>query len=168
LTKYQTLTEEALESWEYVRQGVVEEVENLAAADLDFRPTSDNRSTRELVHHIIESSIMWSRELSRPDGDFTRGSFAELVAEAAPYVGGVQGRDELLHLLRSAWTEGDRAIRDAGELHMLQWIRRFDGEQGTRLAWLNHGIDHEMYHRGQLALYARLVGRVPALTQRIG
>ena len=58
-------------------------------------------------------------------------------------------------------------IRDVGELFMLQRITRFDGEQGTRIAWMNHGISHEDYHRGQVALYARLVGRVPALTQLI-
>ena len=50
---------------------------------------------------------------------------------------------------------------------MLQLIRRFDGKMGTRLAWMHHGISHEEYHRGQLALYARLLGRVPALTQLI-
>ncbi|MDZ7363128.1 MAG: hypothetical protein ONB46_20750 [candidate division KSB1 bacterium] len=50
---------------------------------------------------------------------------------------------------------------------MLQYITRFDGLKGTRLAWMNHGISHEEYHRGQLALYARLLGRVPALTQLI-
>jgi len=50
---------------------------------------------------------------------------------------------------------------------MLQWIRRFDGKPGTRLTWMNHGISHEEYHRGQLALYARLLGRVPALTRLI-
>ena len=50
---------------------------------------------------------------------------------------------------------------------MLQLIRRFDGKLGTRLAWMQHGIAHEEYHRGQLALYARLLGRVPALTQLI-
>jgi uncharacterized damage-inducible protein DinB len=50
---------------------------------------------------------------------------------------------------------------------MLQHIRRFDGEMGTRLAWMISGISHEDYHRGQLALFARLMGRVPALTKRI-
>jgi uncharacterized damage-inducible protein DinB len=50
---------------------------------------------------------------------------------------------------------------------MLQNIRRFDGQMGTRLAWMHHGISHEEYHRGQLALCARLLGRVPALTKRI-
>ncbi|MBI1723113.1 MAG: hypothetical protein HYR48_04310, partial [Gemmatimonadetes bacterium] len=43
----------------------------------------------------------------------------------------------------------------------------FDGRQGTKLAWVQHGIAQEWYHRGQLALYARLLGLVPALTRRI-
>ncbi len=63
--------------------------------------------------------------------------------------------------------DGERALRRAGELHILQSIRRFDGKPGTRLAWMNHGIAHEEYHRGQIALYARLLGRVPALTRLI-
>jgi uncharacterized damage-inducible protein DinB len=35
------------------------------------------------------------------------------------------------------------------------------------LAWLQHGIAQEMYHRGQLVLYERLLGIEPALTRRI-
>jgi uncharacterized damage-inducible protein DinB len=50
---------------------------------------------------------------------------------------------------------------------MLQTIRQFNGERATRLSWMQHGIGHEEYHRGQLAVYARLVGRVPALTKLI-
>jgi uncharacterized damage-inducible protein DinB len=70
-------------------------------------------------------------------------------------------------MLTRTHADGARRIRTAGELLMLQQITRFDGERGTRLAWMNHGISHEDYHRGQIALYARLVGRVPALTQLI-
>ncbi len=50
---------------------------------------------------------------------------------------------------------------------LLQAITRFDGKQGTRLAWIYHGIAHEEYHKGQLALYARLRGKTPALTKLI-
>jgi uncharacterized damage-inducible protein DinB len=50
---------------------------------------------------------------------------------------------------------------------MLQLIERFDGEMGTRLAWLHHGIAQEEYHRGQLCTYARLIGVEPALTRLI-
>ena len=58
-------------------------------------------------------------------------------------------------------------IRSAGEVWMLQRIRQFDGSMATRLSWMHHGVAHEEYHRGQIALYARLVGRVPALTKLI-
>ncbi|MCG6989123.1 MAG: hypothetical protein LJF06_13220, partial [Gemmatimonadetes bacterium] len=74
---------------------------------------------------------------------------------------------ELLARLKKTHREMDAAVREAGELHMMQNIRRFDGLPGTRLAWFQHGVQHESYHRGQLALIARLVGEVPALTQRI-
>jgi uncharacterized damage-inducible protein DinB len=50
---------------------------------------------------------------------------------------------------------------------MLQHITRFDGNRGTRMAWLWHGIDQEMYHRGQVTVYARLLGIEPALTKMI-
>jgi uncharacterized damage-inducible protein DinB len=32
---------------------------------------------------------------------------------------------------------------------------------------MHHGIGHEEYHRGQIALAARLLGHVPALTKLI-
>ena len=50
---------------------------------------------------------------------------------------------------------------------MMKPIVQFNGEPASRLTWLNHAIAHEEYHRGQLALYARLLGRVPALTKLI-
>jgi uncharacterized damage-inducible protein DinB len=70
-------------------------------------------------------------------------------------------------MLRTQLADGEKTFRTAGELHLLQTIRRFDGVMGTRLAWLNHGIAQEMYHRGQLTLYARLLGHEPALTRKI-
>jgi hypothetical protein len=54
-----SLAEEALESWEYARNGVIEEVENLSEGDVDFRPTAESRSTREIVRHILESALRW-------------------------------------------------------------------------------------------------------------
>ncbi|HZD05577.1 MAG TPA: DinB family protein, partial [Longimicrobiales bacterium] len=75
--------------------------------------------------------------------------------------------EELRSLLTTSFAEGAASFRAVGNVHMLQLIRRFDGKYGTRLAWLQHGIEHESYHRGQLAAWVRLSGRVPALTQAI-
>jgi uncharacterized damage-inducible protein DinB len=168
MAAYTTLLEEALEAWEYCRAGVVEEAANIPEEGWDFRPAEGARSVRELVRHVIESGLMAAGELTRPDGDFRRQAFPGFIREYAGHVAGVAERGALLRMLSDTREEGDRRFRDVGELFMLGPIHRFDGEPGTRLAWLHHAVQHEMYHRGQLALYARMLGRVPALTQRIG
>lgn len=166
-TPYHSVLEEALEAWGYARDGVIDEVENLPADRFDFRPAPQSRSVTELVQHIIESGRMMGGELTRPDGDFRRQSYTEFVEEYASDVRDVTTKKDLLKWLRSTHAEDDRKFREAGELAILQYIHRFDGLPGTRLAWLHHGIAHEEYHRGQLTVYARLLGLEPALTQQI-
>ena len=162
-----TLLEEALEAWKYTRDGVVDELRNIPEKELSFRPAPASRSALELVQHILESGLMMSGELSRPDGDFRRKSYEGFLHEHGRGVSGWRTKPSLMAALKKTQADGEKKIRHAGELHMLQNIRRFDGEMGTRFAWMQHGISHEEYHRGQLALYARLMGRVPALTKRI-
>lgn len=167
MTEPGTLLEEALAAWEYARRGVIEEVENLPAEELGFRPAPESRSAAELVRHVVQSGTMMAGELSRADGDFARQGFEEHVREHGAAAEGAESKDDLLRLLRETHAEGERRLREAGAEHLLRPIRQFDGTYAARLTWMHHGIGHEEYHRGQLALYARLLGRVPALTQRI-
>jgi uncharacterized damage-inducible protein DinB len=167
MTDYKTLLEETLEAWEFSRQGVIAEVRNVSEKDVDFRASDESRTFGELVRHIIESGNLMAGELARPDGDFRRKSYEGLLVEYGRGVASLRSKRQLLAALRQTHSEGEKRIRRAGELHMLQNIRRFDGKMGTRFAWMNHAISHEEYHRGQLAIYARLVGRVPALTKLI-
>jgi uncharacterized damage-inducible protein DinB len=167
MTARTTVLEEVLEAWRYTREGVIDELKNLPDKDLSFRPAADSRMAFELVQHIIESGMMMAGELSRADGDFRRKSYEGFLHEYGRGVSAWRTKATLLAALRKTHSDSEKRIRAVGELHMLQQIRRFDGEMGTRLAWMNHGISHEEYHRGQLALYARLMGRVPALTKRI-
>jgi uncharacterized damage-inducible protein DinB len=164
---FQSLLDETLEAWAYTRSSFIREIQNLSPADLLFRPRPESRTPMELAAHVVESGLMMAGELSRADGNFQRKPYPQLVREYARGIRPAQNRSEVVRLLKRTHKEGERKIRAAGELHMLQWITRFDGERGSRLAWMNHGISHEEYHRGQLALFARLVGRVPALTQLI-
>lgn len=164
---FNTLLEETLESWRDVRGGLIEEVENIPEDRFDFRPAPQVKSVTELVQHILEVAVMMTGELTRRDTDFRRAPWPDLLRLYAAHVYEAKTKPELLDLLVSSLGEAESKFREAGELHMLQLIERFDGEQGTRLAWLHHGIAQEMYHRGQLAAYARLLGEVPALTQRI-
>jgi uncharacterized damage-inducible protein DinB len=165
-----TALDEALEAWQYTRSGIISEIRNLPDVSLTFRPTPTARTAAEIAIHIVESGLMMSGELSRPDGNFRRKSFPQFMKEYAKGIkplGAKPNKKQLVQLLTKTQADGAQKLANAGDLHMLQLITRFDGVQGTRLAWMNHGISHEEYHRGQLALYARLVGRVPALTQLI-
>jgi uncharacterized damage-inducible protein DinB len=163
----QSLLDEALEAWAYTRSGVIREIQNLSESDLQFKPHPESRTPLEIAIHIVKSGLMMAGELARPDGNFQRKSYPQLIKEYARGIEPVAKRVEIIKVLKRTHVEGERKIRSAGELHMLQWITRFDGERGSRLAWMNHGISHEEYHRGQIALCARLAGRVPALTQLI-
>jgi len=159
--------EEALESWADVRGLVIGEAENIPAGRYDFRPTPEVRSVAELLVHILEVSEMMVGELCRPDGDFKRRPFPKLIAEYDGDVRNLRTKEELLAALHSTLDRGVGRFREAGPAHLAGPIRRFDGQSASRLAWMHHGIAQEMYHGGQLALYTRLMGSVPALTKRI-
>jgi len=164
---FQSLLEETLDAWAYTRSSFIREIQNLTEADLKLRPKPVSRTPTEIAIHIVQSGLMMAGELSRTDGNFQRKSYPQFIREDARGIQPANKKSEIVRLLKRTHAEGERRIRAAGELHMLQMITRFDGERGSRLAWMNHGISHEEYHRGQLALYARLAGRVPALTQLI-
>jgi uncharacterized damage-inducible protein DinB len=163
----QMLLEEALEAWRDARGLVVEEARNVPAERYGFRPTGSVRSFGELVAHILEVSEMMVGELCRPDGDFLRRPFPDLIAEYANDVRDLREKEPLLEALDATLERGEARFREAGAAHLVGPIRRFDGQEASRLAWMHHGIAQEMYHCGQLTLYARLLGLVPALTRRI-
>lgn len=162
-----SLLEEMLEAWRYAREGFIAEAENIPESDWGSRPTPENRDVPELVRHIVVSSLMAVGEVSRPDGDFTRQSFDAHITEHAGAVPDRAERSEWLTQLRRTLDSGTKRLRELGSEGILRPIRQFNGEPATRLTWFHHHISHEDYHRGQLALYARLTGRVPALTKRI-
>ncbi len=167
MTPFTSLLEETLEAWSDVRSGLIEEVENIPEDRFDFRPTPELRSVTELLQHILEVALLMTGELTRPDTDFHRAEWSELLDEYASHTRDARSKAELLDLLAGSFAEAEHSFAMVGEIHMLQFITRFDGELGTRLAWLNHGIAQEMYHRGQLVLYERLMGIEPALTRKI-
>ena len=162
-----TLLDEAIDAWEDARNGVIDEVANIPAGQFEFRPAPGVRSVNELVLHILEVSLMMAGELTREDTDFHREPWPRLLARYSGPIHNVSGKKALLSVLRKTLRDGIAEFRRAGELHMMQHIVRFDGQKGTRLAWMHHGIAQEMYHRGQLTLYQRLMGFKPALTKRI-
>jgi uncharacterized damage-inducible protein DinB len=165
---FTSLLEEVLEGWSDARSGLIDEVENIPARQFEFRPTPDVRSVKEVVIHILEVAMMMTGELTRADTNFHRAPWPKLLRTYAKEAYRLKTKADGVRLLKSQLKQAEAQFLQVGELHMLQLITRFDGERGTRMAWLHHGIAHEMYHTGQLTVYQRLMGIKPALTQRIG
>lgn len=159
--------DETLGAGRDVREGLIDEVKNIPAGDFDFRPTPEVRSVRELVQHILEVAMMMTGELSRPVTDLKRAPWPELLAMYASKAYEATTKTELVRLLETQMDQAERTFRKCGELALFQQMENFDGSSWTKVQWLHHGIAQEMYHRGQLTLYARLLGREPALTRRI-
>ena len=162
-----SLLEEALDGWEFARNGVIAELENIPAESFGFSPAAGVRTVAELARHIVEASTVMAGELSRADGDFMRQAYPEFLKE---YAGGLdlgQDKASLIALMRTSLEDGSAKIRKAGAVLILKPITQFNGEPASRLSWMSHGVAHEEYHRGQLCVYARMLGLVPALTKLI-
>ena len=157
--------ENVIEGWKEVRSGLIDEVSQIPADQFSFQPAPGSRPVRRLLQHLVESQKFLVGEACRPDTNLLRQSFAEHIKEYAPDVSGVDDKDALLELLRTSMDDAAEQLRAAaGE--MKNTMKRFDGKEMTKLAFISFAIAHEMYHRGQLTVYERFMGIEPALTQR--
>jgi uncharacterized damage-inducible protein DinB len=156
--------EEAIKLWEIYRQGTIGELENIPEEHWEHRAGDGARSVREVALHIAVSAIGFTDALLSESGAFVQLRDPQMQAQMmAPYESA--SRAELLELLTSSGAENARRLRDAGEALAEQLMPSFGGQQ-SRLTGLWFAAAHEMYHRGQLATYARQLGIVPAMTKR--
>jgi uncharacterized damage-inducible protein DinB len=157
--------EKLIESWTEVRNGLIDEANQIPADQFGFQPAPDTRSVRQLLHHLVESQKFLVGEACRPDTNLMRNSFAENIKQYAPGVRDVNDKDALLNLMRTTMDEAADHLRNhAGELE--NTMKRFDGKEMGKMAFMSFAIAHEMYHRGQLTVYERLLNIEPALTTR--
>jgi uncharacterized damage-inducible protein DinB len=104
--------------------------------------------------------------MCRPDTNLMRAPFLELITQYASEVISTKDKDGLLNLLASSQEAAAEKIRAFGEENLHEQTRRFDGKITTKLGFLHFSYSHEMYHRGQLTVYERLMNIEPALTTR--
>jgi len=157
--------EQIVENWKEVRAGLVDEASQIPADKFSFQAAPNTRTVRQLLQHLVESQKFLVGEACRPDTNLMRQSFAENLKQYAPGVREVEKKDELLDLLRKSMDEAAAQLQSAGD-EMHKTMKRFDGKEMTKLAFMSFAIAHEMYHRGQLTVYERLLGIEPVLTQR--
>ena len=159
--------EDAIEALGFSRQGTIAEASNIPDDRWDYRPHPNARSVAELVKHMLEAAAMLVGEATDAVGDFQRRPPDEHVRAHAGDLPEKMSPPELRDSLERTHDENVSRIRGAGKERMASAIRRFDGGTWCRVTYVFYAASHEDYHRGQLATYARTMGLVPALTQRI-
>lgn len=161
-----SLVEEAIRTWEMFRAGTIAELENIPEERWDYRPDPGARTLREVACHIAEAGVVFVGELLRPDGSLLR-VMDEKAREQymADYPKG-HSKSEILDLLRATGEQGAQRLRRAADALATQTMRSSAGEE-SRLKGLWFSASHEMYHRGQITVYARALGQVPAMTQQM-
>ena len=157
--------ENIVESWREVRNGLIDEANLIPTDQFGFQPAPDTRSVRQLLQHLVESQKFLVGEACRPDTNLMRGSFADNIKSYAPGVRDVQDKDALLDLMRTSMDEAAEKLRHSAD-ELKNAMKRFDGKEMNKLAFMSFAIAHEMYHRGQLTVYERLLNIEPALTTR--
>ena len=152
-------------SWREVRAGLIEEVSQIPADKFSFRAAEGMRSVAELLQHLVESQKFLVGEACRPDTNLLRKSFAENIKDYAPDARRVNDKEAIIQMLQTAMDDCEKQLRDNAD-EMKNTMKRFDGKEMTKLAFMSFAIAHEMYHRGQLTVYVRLLGIEPMLTQK--
>ena len=154
-----------IESWSEVRAGLIKEASQIPDDKFSFRATPDTRSVAELLQHVVEAQKLLVGESCRPDSNLLRQSFADHIKEYAPEVAAITGKNGLIELLRASMETAEATIRSCGSDGLQGKMRRFDQKELSKFEMLTFAVAHEMYHRGQLTVYERLLGVEPALTQ---
>ena len=151
--------------WKDARGGLIDEVQKIPEDQFSFRATPDTRSIAELLQHVISAQKMLVGETCRPDTNFMRQSFAAHAEEYGRGVNDVTDKNGLIELLRSAMDDAETRINSYGD-KLDESMIGFNGQPITKSAFLTFALSHEMYHRGQLTVFERLLSIEPALTER--
>ena len=153
------------DSMRAVRQNTILMADDIPEAKYAFRATPETRSVAETLVHI---AWLWSadrlmheeRRLESLEGF----DFGALLATSAAEERVVRSKAGILDLLR---VEGDRAARwveGLSDAFLSERVRLPGGGAVSRFEMLLGTKEHELQHRAQLTVIARLLGIVPRFT----
>ena len=155
-----------LESWKSVRADTVQALEDFPSAELDFRPTEDLMTFRELAVHILQSGEALAGMLSAGDKTFQGPDARKRMHSFARPLSQSPDSGELSRNLSESVALRSAELAVKSPEFYAETITRFDGAEVTRLEMLQFVKEHELTHRAQMFLCLRLKGIVPPTTRR--
>ena len=158
--------ENVLNSWRTVRQDTALAVEEFPAGELDFKPTPEVDSFRQIAMHILQAGNGLSGLLLDGEETLTGPEFREKMKKHFSTIAPDADAAALAAELRSAVEPKIAGLEKQSPEWYAQIVTRVDGQKVTRLEMLQFVKEHELTHRAQLFMYLRLKGIVPATTRR--
>ena len=158
--------EQVLDSWRTIRQDTAAAVEDFPAGEMDYKPTPDVATFREIARHILDASDGLTGMLLDGDENFAGSDFRERLKPHMRALPADAGPAELAGALRESVAQRTEQLAARPAEFFERIITRFDGQQVTRLEMVQTIKEHELTHRAQLFMYLRLKGIVPATTRR--
>jgi uncharacterized damage-inducible protein DinB len=158
--------ESVLDSWKAVREDTAQAAEDFPAAQLDFKPTGDLMTFREIARHILEASHAITGLLLDGVDNLATPQFREMLQKYLGELPATQDAAILAATLRENLEVRAIQLASQNSEFFAHVITRFDGQRVTRLEMVQFTKEHELTHRAQLFMYLRLNGIVPATTRR--
>lgn len=152
--------------WKDAREGLIQEVEKIPEDQFSFRATPDTRSIAEILQHLIQAQKILVGEACREETNLMRQSMVAHAQEYAPGVHKVTDKNGLLDLLRSSMDEAQACIGESAD-KLDATMTAINGQPTSKSAFLTFCVSHEMYHRGQLTVFLRLLNIEPVLTGKL-
>ena len=158
--------ETVLDSWKAVGADTVQALEDFPAAELDFRPTAELMTFRELAVHTLQAGEALAGMLAAGDETFQGPDARKRMGTFARQLSGSPDREELARALRESVAARTAELAGKSPEFYAEMITRFDGAKVTRLEMLQFIKEHELTHRAQMFLCLRLKGIIPPTTRR--
>lgn len=134
------------ESWLQHRNVLIQLIDQIEDGHLDFKPWEDAMTLRDLVLHVTA----WN------------GVFVNMVKTEAmtpPTLPEVHTMDDLKQTVKQFTDQTVQAFDTITDEELaLDNEAKMPGMQGKKELYLQAMYDHELHHKGQLFIYARLVG----------
>jgi uncharacterized damage-inducible protein DinB len=158
--------ESVLNSWRTVRQDAAQAVEEFPAGELDFKPTPELDSFRQIAMHILNAGNGLAGMLLDGEEMLSGPEFREKIKKYFSPVGADADAAALAAEMRAAVEPKIEGLARQSPEWYSRIVTRVDGQKVTRLEMLQFVKEHELTHRAQLFMYLRLKGIVPATTRR--
>ncbi len=124
---------------------------------LDFKPTSENMSAKEISYHVYQGLYALFRGAAT--GELSEEDFQEIPfdPEAATKP------EDIVAYGRRVKAYAARALVGLKEEDLDRRVRFFFGGESTGFEALEAAYTEALHHRGQLQIYLRLLGIAPPL-----